>query len=178
VFDRSAPEYQRLAIVYLMFVCFTYFWVAFSGFFENAEMFTSLLADAITIPPFTLFHLVVRCALNFPCTLYDFASPGEFPTESSESVLFLFGLQIVLSVVGVIAGFALSKKSRWAYAVWTGLVTLSIVTAFVNIVADHMEWRALGLASRVSPVAIRSVLWSMSYVAAYWLARRGNQPAN
>jgi hypothetical protein len=175
ILDPDMPRPQRLAAVYLMFVGIAYFWAAISCLLVNADLLAIVISNYLTVPPFALFHLFERCTVFFPCTQFDIPFPLEVPLAQLQGIHILAMIELGLSVIAVVAAYFLSKRARWAYFIWTGLVSLAIAAAMFNIGADELSARNFGPAGHISQVAYTSILWAASYIIAYWVLRRATQ---
>ena len=172
VLDVNRPSMERAAMTYLTFVSVMYLFAGFSGLSENAEFFTIAWSDFLTVPPFALFHSFVRCTVHYPCSIYDFRFPFHNSLDSLEGHHALSIVEVVLSLVGILGIFSISKRIRVGYLVWLGLVVLSIAAALLTILGESLSADSFGPAGRASGLAYASAAWSATYAIAYGLLRK------
>jgi CBS domain containing-hemolysin-like protein len=79
----------------------------------------------------------------------------------------LFSATVVaISIVAIVAAFAMAKSYRTAYSVWLVLLGLSIVSFVGYLIVGFVSW---GPKATIIPLC-----WETSYVAAFLLAQCGS----
>lgn len=169
--SRQTPAHRRSGIAYLVFVGLSYFVTGLFGLNPTMDLI-SASAWHVLISPYPLFALLKGCVFSHACNIYKL-SYRIFPASDQEAISFSITV-VVVSLIAIVAAFAMARNKRWAYGVWLVLVCLSILEAIGYVVAHFAKWGMPQYQGPNDPTrTILSLCWTGSYVIAYVMARSG-----
>lgn len=168
---ESVPIHSRFAIGYLLATGLSYIWIGFCGLGKDNSILTHVFfRNSLVFPIATISHAIRTCASMNPCRL---AELGYVWPESMHS---LAEATIIIAVVAVGAALAMFWKIKLGYFTWLVLVITCGIASVWSILGDFLIARSGG--ARFEPgdeYYIIPVVWSLTYTAAYWLARLSDE---
>ncbi len=163
--------YRRWSIAYLVFVGLSYLLAGLFGVLPYGGLIASSVWYSL-ISPYPMFTLLKGCIYSYPCSIYKL-SYTIFPPSNPDMKFFSIAV-IIVSLIAIVAAFAMAKNKKAAYNVWLGLVCLSILSTLGYVIAEFARWGMIQYTGSSNPRGtIVSLCWSVSYVAAYLMARKG-----
>ena len=173
--DQEIPFYKRVATGYLIYVSVCYLWAAISGMFQFWDIFDEWISTYLVVPPFALFHGLYHCTTHFYCTGSDFVIPLDSAIGWVNGLNLLSSIELAVSALSVVAAYFLASK-EWARRVWIGVLALAVAAAVANLIVDQLNVRAFPPQDHEFDLLLRSTLWALSYVVAYWATVERTQP--
>lgn len=170
-FSRKMPTHRRWGIAYLVFAGLSYFVAGVFGLNPTLDLISASAWHSL-ISPYPLLVLLRGCIYSYPCNIYRLTYT-IFPISDDE-VMSLSITVTIVSLIAIVAAFAMAKNRRWAYGVWLVLVGLSILEALSYVVAQFAKWGMPQYQGPNDPTqTILSLCWSASYLVGFLMARKG-----
>jgi hypothetical protein len=159
-FSPRLPILRRLGTAYLALVGLTYLWAGMWGIFPNGDLIEAATWNDL-ISPYLLFSFFEQMNHHYP---YPASKTAFYFLPQDQHLVFSLTV-IAVSIIAVIAAFAMAKSYKTAYRVWAVLLGLSIVSLTGYVIVALVSWGQDGL-------VIQSC-WVASYIIAFVLACGG-----
>lgn len=159
-FSSKLAIIRRFTTAYLAFIGLTYLVPAIFGLLPSGDLVEAGIWSGL-VSPYLLVSFFVQMRHHYPYpaskTAFYFLPEGKH---------YLFSAAVVaVSVVAILAAFAMAKSNKSGYRIWLVLLGLSVVSLAGYAIVAVVSRGQVG-------VAIQTC-WVASYIIAYVLARQG-----
>jgi len=172
--DPEIPLYKKIGTGYRMLVSVFYVWAGAFGLFSDSTgwldwptLLNAQISNYLLIPPFAFFHGLYQCTTHFYCTTSNLVWSLGNSTSGLDGLGVFSAIELGVGIVAVVAAYFLASR-RWAGRVWIGVLVLAVASTLANLVVDQINARALPPEGHAFDLLLRSTLWALSYVVAYW----------
>jgi hypothetical protein len=162
LFSSKLPALRRFSTSYLAFVGLSYLIAGLLGLLRNSSLIEELMWDSL-ISPYVLISFFDQLIHRFP---YTASRSPYYRVPADEHHPFFPATVVAVSIIAIVAAFAMAKSHRIAYRVWLILLGLSIASLVGYLVVGFVSW---GAQETVLPLC-----WEVSYVTAFVLAQSGS----
>jgi hypothetical protein len=164
LFSSNLPLRRRFGTAYLVFIGVSYFVAGILGLMPHWNLIEAWIWNLL-ISPYLLVSFFDQLVHRFP---YTAPRAPYYTMPVDEHHLLFSAAVVVVSIIAVVAAFAMAKSHRTAYLVWLVLLALSFVSLAGYLIVGFVSW---GPKETIVPLC-----WEVSYVTAFMLARRDSDP--
>src|SRR5580700_10831138 len=158
LFSSNLPLRRRFGTAYLVFIGVSYFVAGILGLMPHWNLIEAWIWNLLV----SFFDQLVH---RFP---YTAPRAPYYTMPVDEHHLLFSAAVVVVSIIAVVAAFAMAKSHRTAYLMWLVLLGLSIVSLAGYLI--------VGCVSGGPKETIVPLCWEVSDVTAFMLARRDSDP--
>jgi hypothetical protein len=150
---------RRLGTAYLAFTGLSYFVAGTLGLMPHWGLIEAGIWRSL-ISPYLLVSFFDQWIHRFP---YGTSRAPYYTLPLDEHHFLFSGSVVAISIIAIVAAFAMARSNKTAYRVWLVLLGLSIVSFVGYLIVGFVSW---GPAETIIPLC-----WEASYVTAFMLAQ-------